>query len=511
MRTLLLTVTLTLAAPAWAQAAPPPVQAQAVTQAAALERLFTAERLDPAWFDPEFLRAFPLSTFEPQLRGILNQFGAFVRLDEFQGRPLVVFERGSLIVTAAQLDAQGRLVTFGAVPGPAPTPAETGAADPEAELAALERIFLGEPTAELFAPTFLQQVPLEALVGQLLPQLRAGLGEFVAVERTPQGYVVRQERGGLLVTGFALDPQGRVTALILAPLPPEAAEFSDFRAAGEAFAALPGRVSVLVQRMGGEPLLAIDAGRPLAVGSSFKLAVLGQLQADVEAGRLAWNQELVLREEDKSLPSGTLQEAPAGSRFALAELALRMIRDSDNTATDMLMGVVDRAGLEARFGQAAMPSTRQAFALKNPQNAELLRAYRAGIADPQARRAVLQQANAAPFRSAELLRAFAEGRPLARDVEWFASTERLCRLIADVADLPAAQANPGVANPGDFARVAFKGGSEPGVLNLTTLVTTEAGERLCVSTTWNDARPLNDARFVGLHSGLLELLRTGGR
>lgn len=44
-----------------------------------------------------------------------------------------------------------------------------------------------------------------------------------------------------------------------------------------------------------------------------------------------------------------------------------------------------------------------------------------------------------------------------------------------------------VADADDFRRVAYKGGSDSGVLNLTTLVTTRRGTRICFSATVNDA------------------------
>ncbi|WP_245557944.1 hypothetical protein [Deinococcus apachensis] len=92
-------------------------------------------------------------------------------------------------------------------------------------------------------------------------------------------------------------------------------------------------------------------------------------------------------------------------------------------------------------------------------------------------------------------------------MEWFVSTERLCALMADVAALPETTLNPGVASPADFARVSYKGGSEGGVLNLTTQLTNRAGKTYCVSATWNAARTLNDSQFIALYGGVLKLLR----
>jgi len=67
--------------------------------------------------------------------------------------------------------------------------------------------------------------------------------------------------------------------------------------------------------------------------------------------------------------------------------------------------------------------------------------------------------------------------------------------------------NPGPAATSGWERAAFKGGSEPGVLNLTSWV--EDGDReLCVTATWNDpAAALDEARFVGLYSALLRSVR----
>ena len=61
--------------------------------------------------------------------------------------------------------------------------------------------------------------------------------------------------------------------------------------------------------------------------------------------------------------------------------------------------------------------------------------------------------------------------------------------------------NPGVANPADWAHVAHKGGSETGVLNLSTLVTDAQGRKSCVVVTVNDSKPVNENACVGGLSG----------
>jgi hypothetical protein len=76
-----------------------------------------------------------------------------------------------------------------------------------------------------------------------------------------------------------------------------------------------------------------------------------------------------------------------------------------------------------------------------------------------------------------------------------------------VAALPLMSINPGVAAPDDFARIAFKGGSDEGVINLTTTVTTNRGMKLCFSATENDsAHVVNEAAFEAAYAAALHQL-----
>ncbi|OLV17296.1 hypothetical protein [Deinococcus marmoris] len=176
-----------------------------------------------------------------------------------------------------------------------------------------------------------------------------------------------------------------------------------------------------------------------------------------------------------------------------------MISVSDNTAADLLLKSVERAGVEARLGQTDMPSTREFFVLKNPANIELLRAYRSVGLDRAARKEVLKQADAAPLSNAMV---FVQGLTIATDVEWFVSAQGLCRLMAE---LPETWQNPGVADPADFPSVSFKGGSEPGVLNLTNQLTSKVGKMWCVSATRNRPEPLDEQMFIAMYAGMLKL------
>ncbi|WP_029476930.1 serine hydrolase [Deinococcus frigens] len=483
-----------------------PAQAQTMTQTEALTRLLSAPEIRAEWFSPDFLAQVPFGTLAAQLRSLPTQFGKFVRLDTFQERPLAVYERGTLIVTIASLDGQGRLTGFGAVPGPAAAAADPAAAQgvKAGAAALLEKLFKTDPVdTSRFSPEFLSQISAADLTRNFA-DIRTENGPLQRVEPQDNGFRLTFEKGQLDVPSFAVDEQGLITSLLLRPVAPDIS-YASLDEARAAFAALPGQVSLLVQELGQpQPLADLNSRKLLAIGSAFKLAILGELQAQVTRGEKQWTDEVTLTDADKSLPSGTLQNAPSGSKYTLRDLAARMISVSDNTATDLLLKAVGRAGVEARLGQTAMPSTREAFVLKDPANIELLRAYRSAGLDRDARREVLKRADTLPLPNVGV---FAQAKTTAQDVEWFASPQRLCHLLADVAGLPETQLNPGLADPADFSSVSYKGGSEIGVLNLTTQVTTRAGKTLCISATWNRPEPLDEQTFFAMYQGMLKLLR----
>jgi hypothetical protein len=60
----------------------------------------------------------------------------------------------------------------------------------------------------------------------------------------------------------------------------------------------------------------------------------------------------------------------------------------------------------------------------------------------------------------------------------------------------------------DYAYAGFKGGSEPGVINLTWLIRNRAGAWHVVTGSWNNpAAPVDEARFTGLMGRALALVR----
>jgi|DewCreStandDraft_2_1066082.scaffolds.fasta_scaffold00329_20 beta-lactamase class A len=370
-------------------------------------------------------------------------------------------------------------------PGTAQSPAL------DADTAALARLFRAPVRPDALAPSFAQQVPaaqLQAIVDQLTRQL--GPLRRVRPSGEPGRYVLELERGEVPAL-VRLDATGRLAGLLFQPPRPALRTWAQIDSAARA---LPGRAAVLV-RVDGRDRLALAADSPRAVGSAFKLAILAALADEIANGRRRWSDVVALRPEWKSLPSGLLQDWPDGTPLTLATLATLMIAVSDNTAADALLALVGRAAVE-RYAPYNRPflATREAFVLKDPTAADLWARYRA--ADLAGRRALLPALAARPLPAPSIF----AGAPRAIDVEWFFTARELCGLLERLDTLPVFAVNPGVADRREWRRVAFKGGSEPGVLNLSTYAVAPDGRRVCVVATWN--RPDGETDLLTL-SGLV--------
>lgn len=284
--------------------------------------------------------------------------------------------------------------------------------------------------------------------------------------------------------------------------------------------ALPGTVNALFAPLdGGAPVIGIGADTPLALGSTVKLYVLAALAEDVKAGRRRWSDVVPLT--TRSYPSGQLQDWPQGAPMTLHMLASLMIAISDNTATDQLIAVLGKQRILKLMADSGhrdpgandpLLTTRELFMLKaDPDLAEQWRSddstLQVGALDELAARAnpPLDTINAA----------FGNG-PKALDIEWFAAPADLARLVAymrKTAD-PGAFAilaiNPSAtpAIQANWTYVGYKGGSEPGVVNYTWLLTDKEGRDHVLTLGWNNpAAVVDESRLEAIAQRILLLPR----
>ena len=353
-----------------------------------------------------------------------------------------------------------------------------------------------------FAPLFLAQVSA-AQVEQGVAAFKAQFGPYKSVAPRPDGSFVVTFARGTAHAQIHLDAEGRIDGLLFTK--PQFTYVSR-SAALQGLRALPGQVSLLVTKNGTD-VTALDPDRALAIGSAFKLAVMAALKERIAAHQLSWQQSVTLQAGDKSLPSGILQTKPTGSTYTIADVARYMIVISDNTAANMLIRVVGRAAIDPLIPANDRPimTTRELFVLKDPANRALRDRYLVATT-PGARLSILQQADRLPLPSLATIGPLLAKGPVSPRVEWFFSARDLCGLMGQVQHVPQMSVNPGVANPADWTHVAYKGGSEPGALNLTTLVTAHDGATYCMSATWNNNALLDEGRFEALYSSLLHAL-----
>ena len=432
-----------------------------------------------------------------------------------------------LTLSLASASAMAQTPPPAAPVAPAPSPALTQRA---AEL--LPILNGGGVLADTLDPAILTAIP-EPQFRAVSTQLADAFGKALAVAGIQPGsategvVTIRYERG---TARFAMTvtptPPGKIVGLRVVGAGPTAAAETTMDAVVAAIRALPGQTGFALADLGtGEPRLiqSLAPDRPLALGSAFKLVVLATLVADIEAGRRHWDDVVTLDATER--PAGGYNHKPAGTKVPLRELARQMISVSDNSATDILTDTLGRERIEAMQATVGIKDparnrpwlrTMDLFKLKGVGGGALGTHYLA--ADERGRRALLAGEIARTPGSA-IGPLFADGKPVRiGTLEWFASPADLVRVLdwlrrhserGPGADARAIlSVNPGIAPTiaGRFAYVGYKGGSEPGVLNLTLLLQTKAGRWRVLTAGWNDpAAAVDEMRLLTLVSRAAEL------
>ena len=288
--------------------------------------------------------------------------------------------------------------------------------------------------------------------------------------------------------------------------------------------ALASHATMLATEVGSStPLHALQADTPGAIGSAFKLYVLGALGSAIDHGTASWNEKLAIPAAWKRLPSGALRNAPNGRTFTLRYFAQQMIAVSDNTAADHLIHRLGRSAVETELASMGMHepqldtpflTTREMFALKLSASPALRSAYIAGATAQRLQ--LLARVDALPISLAAAA-AWKAPREVST-IEWFASPADLARAMIA---LQAAAQHPALApihkilakNPGisfdtkTWPYVAYKGGSEPGVLSLTWLLTRSDGRTFVLSIVLsNTAKVIDETGAVNVAEGAVDLL-----
>ncbi len=269
--------------------------------------------------------------------------------------------------------------------------------------------------------------------------------------------------------------------------------------------------AILIKRLSGleDNIYAKNEAKPMPIGSAFKLYVLAWL-AENDA---PWDKIIKIRERDKSLPTGRLQNFPEGSPFTVFSLAQAMISESDNTAADMLIDFIGREKIENSlslfhnsFVDLNRPFLKTSEMFKLKSDPQLAARY--ALADLKSRRKILKELEKKPLPD---IKSVYPGNKASyiNAIEWFASPEDICRLMDYFRKKNNAKVNavlslnPGLdIKTGGFKYAGYKGGGEPGVISMNWLLETKSSTWYCVSSGSSDeSRPIdNNSYFQTMQS-----------
>jgi beta-lactamase class A len=376
--------------------------------------------------------------------------------------------------------------------------------------------------------TFRSAVPFATQFEPVVEQMAAVPGSWIIVsydEVSPTNAVAviaaGTERARI---SLSVDPDVPhvITGLLVSPADSASAP-DTFENAFSRLGALGTLRALAAEVVGGEcrSIAEVDPDTPAPLGSVFKLYVLGALQHQVSSGVIGWDDPVTIRDELKSVPSGILQNDPAGTVKPVHEVADLMISISDNTATDHLIDLIGRSTIEGLLGDLGLShpevdipflDTRELTALKVGPSAGLGAQY--VNADEAGKRAILAQIS--DISASDLPVADLTDPVMPETLEWFASAADLCTTMVRLWDVGDGTTrailtkNPGVAPaPGLWTDVAFKGGSEPGLVAVAWLMHRPDGRSFFFAgSVVNAKQTIDQMEAVFLFAGARDLLAT---
>ena len=369
-----------------------------------------------------------------------------------------------------------------------------------------------------FTEEFLTALPAKEMLATLrelarsLPAVTLARFEGTTTETHATAIVTTDAVDDWRITiGVEEAPPHRIETLFMAPAPYPApfpdppSDWATFDAWLASLAPRVGFQAAEVVNGAAREIHGYEAERPLAIGSAFKLYVLGELARQIAAGEATWDEPLTIRDQLRSLPSGEMRLLPAGTRRPLRVMAEEMIATSDNTATDHLIARLGRERIEAALpalGHAGpaldipLLMTREWFAFQLRLDFTDVLTYLA--AETAGRRDFLTDRVAPLANELTEVETFTWSRPRQIEtIEWFASPADLCRAVASLDGLAAEpalaplsdllSAVPGIVfDARVWSYVGYKGGYETGVYNNTWLLERGDGRRFALTATIND-------------------------
>ncbi|MCG0276220.1 MAG: class A beta-lactamase-related serine hydrolase [Thermosediminibacteraceae bacterium] len=120
---------------------------------------------------------------------------------------------------------------------------------------------------------------------------------------------------------------------------------------------LEGICSVIIHDLKDGEKIFINEEKVYPSASIIKLWILWKLYKEVERGKIDLSQEIILKDEIKAGGFGVLQYLHSGLNPSIKDLATLMIILSDNTATNVLIDILDINAINEEIKQLGMTNT----------------------------------------------------------------------------------------------------------------------------------------------------------
>ncbi len=257
-----------------------------------------------------------------------------------------------------------------------------------------------------------------------------------------------------------------------------------------------------------EQVAGTNTAESLPLASIFKMYVLYAVAEAVKAGTLSWDDQLTITDEAKTVGSSAFDSLPEGSQISVRTAAAKMIANSDNMATDLLIGRIGSKAVEQALVDAGhhdpasmvpFPTMHELFSIGwgEPDLREQWK-----DATPEVRAQLLKETNTRPYEP-DPMRTHSPAS--AYGAEWYGSAEDICRVhtalqqnavgvIAPVRDIMSEI--PGIdLDRTQWPYIAAKAGNLPGELTFSWYAIDRTGQPWVVSlqTNWT--------RFHGPQTG----------
>lgn len=335
--------------------------------------------------------------------------------------------------------------------------------------------------SENYSKEFQSALPKEQLA-EIYSQVKSQYGDCVEVvdfKASINGdkFSTKHENGQIIDLTI-VEKNSKITGLWILGERSKPINYADFKEAKDDINSLA-RPSLLILK-NENPILSINENKRTPLGSTFKLFVLDGLLQQIKDKKLTWEDELKVSNNLKSLPSGEMQNKEDGEYASLYEYAQKMISISDNTATDHLIEKIGRTSVERQIKSRGLKlsygwnrpflTTKELFQVRSSFNATDYKKY----ANNTTTGRILQLQKVSKVKTDELMNKLS-GWQTPRgvlDTEWFSNPKEICRLLtyfdqenSEEIDSILSRNTP-FADKDLFDKIYYKGGSEPGVLQM---------------------------------------------